>query len=308
MKRVCILLITIYLIVLQGCKNSNDTVDYNSLKEKYGTFYKGKVPYTGKAIAHYDYNLLNKLLNRRVVESVYTFKEGKWNGVRLCYTMQGELEIEIPYKMGIRHGTYKSYYTDGTPREEIEFRDGLWNGIHKEYYSNGSLRSKCTYRDDKKQGIEERYYSNGTVATRSNYVNGCENGLTIIHHDNNEIDSITYADGKRVKVKGYYPSGRLMRNWTHGTTDTIKNYFENGNLSSLYYIQGGEFHGYYTTYYLNGKIKRKVPLKKNKITGYIIEYSDNGKEKSRSEYYNDIDIIELTEESFELPVIEYNIQ
>ncbi len=69
--------------------------------------------------------------------------------------------------------------------------------------------------------------------------------------------------------------------------ETVKEYFNNGNVKTLYHLRNNEMHGLYKEFYPNGRIKEIATFIRGKYEGERKFFYKNGKLRTKYFYIND---------------------
>ena len=185
--------------IIEACRNrfpseSQEVVEAKGLVYRNKTYYEvnSNTPFTGVLLTYHQ----NGLVDERV-----TFKDGKRDGSREKYFMNGQLMVDSNYKNGKPDGFYESYWYDGRPWLKQNWKDGEADGIW-ETYNKGRLYTRENYKDDELDGISERYsLENGRLISRKYYKNDELDGIAEIYSE----------DGTgTLKYRQNYKDGELL--------------------------------------------------------------------------------------------------
>lgn len=106
------------------------------------------------------------------------FVSGIEQGMRIAYSVDGQVLERTPYVDGKKHGLALSYYSDtGNIRSEHNYKDNLVEGEGREYYANGQLRQVANYHNGELHGDFKAYYSTGQLYIHDYFVNGLQSGV-----------------------------------------------------------------------------------------------------------------------------------
>ena len=64
-----------------------------------------------------------------------TLQNGRWNGVRETFYLDGKLEAKETYRAGVPHGPFESYFRTGRPSDKGTYVDGELEGPYEAYWS-----------------------------------------------------------------------------------------------------------------------------------------------------------------------------
>ncbi|MBT6448103.1 MAG: hypothetical protein HOK38_05080 [Flavobacteriaceae bacterium] len=112
--------------------------------------------------------------NNEILEWEINYKNGKKEGLRKQYWLNGVLRTEGNFKNGIEEGVRKDYYGDGVLKIETYYKNGKQNGLYKEYHENGQLQKEGQIVNNKMEGEFKTYESNGKLESVSNWKEGEE--------------------------------------------------------------------------------------------------------------------------------------
>lgn len=152
------------------------------------------------------------------------FRDKPLNGVLCFFNENGGLESEYSYKNGKVEGLMKSYYESGKLYFEIPYKNGKKEGMVKTYYENGKLRSQFPFKNDKSEGWAKLYYGSGKLRSEALYKDNRMEGLEKTYHENGKLQlDITYKNDSAVSGTCHLPSGKRrpltsteIANWNNG--------------------------------------------------------------------------------------------
>jgi uncharacterized protein len=202
-------------------------------------------------------------------------------GVRKKYYPNGQLLSEYNYVNGKYNGEYTTYFYDGKIEKKGTYKNGVEIGKFEEYYSNGALAISMQLDESGKQnGINTQYALDGKKFEELEFSKG-------------ELKSITYFDkagtakplatkkGKKIDYIRSYPSGKKsiegqitddertgewkyydkfgnitsIEKYKDGkVTDTLKEFYSNGQLENFSVINNGERDGLYQSFNIFGDL------------------------------------------------------
>lgn len=159
---------------------------------------------------------------------------GVLHGITRLWSMDGTLETEISYSLGVvtrwaelnsdgtlrteslnlhgeGHGTSKEWYAHGTLRSEMHYVDGEKSGEANYFYADGSDSLRCHYENGELQGSLRRWYQNGNLQLEAEYDHGKPIGATRRHYSTGVPSSVkVHLSGTTaILLEKYNPSGNL---------------------------------------------------------------------------------------------------
>ncbi len=100
----------------------------------------------------------------------------KDNGLKKVYDEAGNLESEFTLKDGKMNGVAKAYYASGQLKVTANVVDGKRQGLSKEYDEDGNLSAEYIYKNDQRNG-PYKIYENGNVKLTGSLLNGEKDGV-----------------------------------------------------------------------------------------------------------------------------------
>ncbi len=113
-------------------------------------------PYTGPVVAMWD---ASRIRERG------TLLNGRWDGVRETYYLEGPLELRETWQNGLLNGPFEGWFREGSPSDRGMYRNGLLEGPYESHWSRGLL----TNPDTRQANLETRQ---GELAERGTYSAG----------------------------------------------------------------------------------------------------------------------------------------
>jgi antitoxin component YwqK of YwqJK toxin-antitoxin module len=103
-------------------------LDFSELIDRRGVYlHRGTLePYNGPVVAKWD--------SLRIRERG-TLRNGRWDGVRETFYMEGKMESRETWQNGVLHGPFESYFRLGNPSDKGTYRDGRLDGPYESYWS-----------------------------------------------------------------------------------------------------------------------------------------------------------------------------
>lgn len=173
----------------------------------------------------------------------FTLLEGKVEGVKTMWYLNGNKEIETNYKNGLKNGVETKWLENGQKKSEISYKDDLKDGLSAYWDENGDKSSETEYKDNKNHG-KDLDYDKGVLVEEKYYVEGKLHGIHRIYNKYSKTVDAFYQNGllegaylelafKDTKVEeSFYKLGKpqgVYRTW----------YSDNGHPKEEYnYING----------------------------------------------------------------------
>lgn len=190
--------------------------------------------------------------------SVYTYKDGKLDGLNVVFT-NGRLR-EIGYwKDDLQNGLFEGYAESGTLVDHGMFRDGVRDGETIQYWADsGHIKVKVHYRAGAFDGVAEQYYPSGTLQFRHHYVDNQLHGEALDYFENGKLRSkVTFENGVQ--------SGPFCL------------YSEDGTLLEEGSLKNGARHGSFTVYSpQTGKPAQQGNYNMNRYEGEVTTWRPDG--------------------------------
>ena len=118
--------------------SSTQTVDAadHSLSFKNGYWYYAGNLFTGTITEHFNNNAIHQSTQ---------YLNGKENGWRITYYLNGDLSEKRLYNNGEKDNVHTGWWQNGNKRFEYHFINGIYNGDYKEWYQSGRLLKHIHY-------------------------------------------------------------------------------------------------------------------------------------------------------------------
>ena len=256
-------------------------------------------------------------------------------GIRKRYHTNGQLASQYNYVNGKYDGEYTTYFYDGKVEKKGSYKNGNENGKFEEFFSNGTISASMMLDESGKQnGInmlydldgkkyEEMEFSKGELKSIT-YFDKAGTSKVIAEKKGKKIDYIrSYPSGKK-SIEGQIVDNERVGEWKYfdkygnittiekykdgKLTDTLKEFFSNGQLQSFSVVKDGkrdglfqvfnifgdlESEGYYSDgeydsqwigYYSDGSFSYKNFYVQGRKQGYQLSYDVNGKSDRIDEY------------------------
>ena len=102
--------------------------------------------------------------NKKSFVSIYSFKDGMKNGMRISYRLDNPLaKSTTNYKNGLFHGIRQSTFTNGVPNMITTYENGIVNGMKYYYHGNGKLRIKGNMVNGVEEGTWQYFRESGKL-------------------------------------------------------------------------------------------------------------------------------------------------
>ena len=197
--------------------------------------------------------------------------------------------------------TDKGYYSNGKLAYIKEFKilkgkTPIQVGKYIEYYKNGNIKVQGNYKDGKREGEFKTFLRNGKSAGSIFYKDGkiIKSTLTIFMKENASFSILTdinYNLNSHKIVSSEFPNGLLETYFTFNKNGILdgenREYYEEGDIKSIFYFKNNVVDGTSISYYLNGNIQEKNTYKNGEENGEGILYYENGNIKEKYFMKND---------------------
>lgn len=127
MERTALLLLWL-LAGLQTPVEAQQAVELGDLVERRGVYLDPETlgAYSGSVVEFWD---------AATVRVQGALKDGRWDGLRESYYMDGRLEVRETYRAGVLHGPFESYFRSGAPSDRGTYVDGRLEGVYEAFWS-----------------------------------------------------------------------------------------------------------------------------------------------------------------------------
>ena len=133
-----------------------------------------------KVQSRYKNDILDGLyreFNGSRADKEMTYKDGKLNGTKKIFYMNGKVMEEGDFLSNQRNGLTKWFTEEGKISLEYNYIYGSLEGIQKSYYKDGLLNSETTYKNNFMEGQYNEFFEDGkTLKLSGNYSNDKKNG------------------------------------------------------------------------------------------------------------------------------------
>lgn|GEM_PF-6012751 len=100
---------------------------------------------------------------------LYSYKNGKMNGLQAYWYDNGNQRSVSNYKNGVADGRFVSWYENGQKMFEIEWKDGKRHGLYESFYANGRREKVGNYYNDLEDGEFTTFWKNGKTKETKHY-------------------------------------------------------------------------------------------------------------------------------------------
>jgi antitoxin component YwqK of YwqJK toxin-antitoxin module len=98
-----------------------------------------------------------------------------YSGKFIDYFFNGKIQGEGILKDGKVEGIRTVYYLNGNKRYFYTYSNGIENGPSEEYFINGKLKQKGSFDNKKEEGLWQVFYSTGKLKRESNFIANQQN-------------------------------------------------------------------------------------------------------------------------------------
>ena len=197
--------------------------------------------------------------------------------------------------------TDKGYYSDGKLAYILELKllkgkTPIPNGKYIEYYKNGQVKVQGNNKEGKRDGEFKAFLRNGKSAGSIFYKDGkiIKSTLTNFMKENASfsiLTNINYNLNSHKIVSSEFPNGLLETYFTFNKNGILdgenREYYEEGDIKSIFYFKNNVVDGTSISYYQNGNIQEKNTYKNGEENGEGILYYENGNIKEKYFMKND---------------------
>ena len=241
----------------------------------------------------------NKKGELYMISSLTSETEGDLYALYRKYDKNGNLSI-YTYAIDGKN-TDKGYYSDGKLAyiKELKIVKGeapIQNGKYIEYYKNGQIKVQGYYKEGKRDGEFKAFLRNGKSAGSIFYKDGkiIKSTLTNFMKENASFSILTdinYNLNSHKIVSSEFPNGLLETYFTFNKNGILdgenREYYEEGDIKSIFYFKNNVVDGTSISYYQNGNIQEKNTYKNGEENGEGILYYENGNIKEKYFMKND---------------------
>lgn len=135
---------------------------------------------------------------------------------------------------GKKEGCERNWYENGNLQLELQYKNGLRDSLCSWYFENGQIDTKCYFKNDIENGHCIGYYENSKIKNEGDFLNGKEEGIVLNYLENGQLESkINYTQGlTNGEIWFYHPNGKLKMyaKSKMGVTTFYKSYNNNGEI------------------------------------------------------------------------------
>lgn len=190
--------------------------------------------------------------NGKISEQYLANSKGIKNGAYLKYNKDGQIEVELHYKIGKRDSISRLYFSNGKIKEEGFYVNDKLEGVVKEYYEKGGVRNEFTYKNGVKSGANKVFNPKGELVGEYTYENDKKNGpFTQIGQYNFKLVGTYKNDKREGSYTEYFDNGRIYKEgrFKDGKENGKQiSYFRNGRKSSVGNMINGKRSGMWKIY------------------------------------------------------------
>ena len=186
--------------------------------------------------------------------------------------------------------TDKGYYSDGKLAYILELKllkgkNPIPNGKYIEYYKNGQVKVQGNNKDGKRDGEFKAFLRNGKSAGSVFYKDGKIIKSTLVNSmkDNASFSLVTdinYNLNSHEIVTDEFPNQLLKQYFIFNKNGLLdgesREYYEEGDIKSIFPFKNNIPDGVFISYYQNGNIKEKHTYKNGNEEGEGLFYYQNG--------------------------------
>ena len=241
----------------------------------------------------------NKKGELYMISSLTSETEGDLYALYRKYDKNGNLSI-YTYAIDGKN-TDKGYYSDGKLAyiKELKIIKGeapIPNGKYIEYYKNGQIKVQGYCKEGKRDGEFKAFLRNSKNAGSVIYKDGkiIKSTLTNFMKENASFSILTdinYNLNSHKIVSSEFPNGLLETYFTFNKNGILdgenREYYEEGDIKSIFYFKNNVVDGTSISYYQNGNIQEKNTYKNGEENGEGILYYENGNIKEKYFMKND---------------------
>ena len=76
-----------------------------------------------------------------------------FTGIQLCAYENGQIEIKVKIRYGLKQGIYTSWYDNNQIKGKYNYKHGKIEGLYITWYKNGQIFAEANYKDGKLNGL-----------------------------------------------------------------------------------------------------------------------------------------------------------
>ncbi|WP_029758089.1 toxin-antitoxin system YwqK family antitoxin [Fusobacterium nucleatum] len=279
--------------------------EYNKIKTLSNNGYSFKIEDDGTTLITKNIDLkpkteITQYFNKKgelyMISSLTSETDKELYALYRKYDKNGNLSI-YTYAIDGKN-TDKGYYSDGKLAYIREFKilkgeTPIPNGKYIEYYKNTKIKVQGNYKDGKRNGEFKTFLKNGKSAgsviykddkiTKSTLANSMKDNASF-----SILTDVNYNINSHKIVTEEFPNGLLKQYFIFNKDGLLdgenREYYEEGEIKSIFPFKNNVADGNMISYYQNGNIKEKNTYKNGIEEGESILYYENGilKEKKHT--------------------------
>lgn len=206
------------------------------------------------------------------------YSEGELSGIAMSLFANGKLKAVYTYKNGKRDGVFYEYYDDGIEQISGHYLQNQLQGVLKNNYPTGVTQTLTVYEHDLKHGPFTTFNGDGSLFSYSLYKDSQLVNPMITYFPDGQVQTSFFEQGKLTKAEVILPNGE------HERFEYINNQFNgfaqlfyaNGQLKRSIKIADGMKEGYGTRYYSTGQLQGLYHYSQGLLQGHALRYLPNG--------------------------------
>ncbi|MFZ5802436.1 MAG: hypothetical protein ACOY3K_04915 [Candidatus Omnitrophota bacterium] len=222
-------------------------------------------------------------------------------GEDLSYYVSGAISAQWTFGADLKSGVLRTYYKTGELWMEIQFREGRLNGTWRSFYPTGKLWTQVLYEKGVRSSAWKVFYEDGEVWAELHEEEGVVKTPPCLYSFGGKPALGTQFD--QLSGSGYFKAydaeGRPMSDWgfSKDGANSVKTFYQDGRMSSEWYLKNGIPHGEVRFYYPDGTLMAQQIFQDGRHSGdgalhYIngqlwveTKYDATGLEDSAAFYY-----------------------
>ena len=231
-----------------------------------------------------------------LISSLTSITDGELYALYRKYDLEGNLAINT---YGIEgKNTDKGYYSNGKLAYIKEFKilkgkAPIQVGKYIEYYKNGKIKVQGNYKEGRRDGEFKTFLKNGKSAGSIFYKDGKILKSTLVNSmkDNASFSLVTdinYNSNSHEIVTDEFPNQLLKQYFIFNKNGLLdgesREYYEEGDIKSIFPFKNNIPDGVFISYYQNGNIGQNSFLLNGKLVTEVFEYYPNGNMKTKAHY------------------------
>ncbi|MCG9791685.1 toxin-antitoxin system YwqK family antitoxin [Flavobacterium algicola] len=141
-----------FVVSTAGIPNDTLLVTNPNVTLRNGVYY-----WQGKAYSGY----LKEMYSAEKVKCIFSFLNGKQQGLSLVYFQNGKLKNSRNYKEGRSFGRHYGYWENGNQKFDFIYVNDRREGVQKQWYESGGRYSFLAFKNDREHGMQYAWRENG---------------------------------------------------------------------------------------------------------------------------------------------------